>query len=210
MDLAESAALARIAPVLAAYGAAAVTPGASVIVVARTSLASGRYQGAQTALGVAFGTALYASASLFGLSTAVQAIPGLLRLVQVLGSLYLASMGLKLMWVRRTVALGDSGPARRGGAFTRGLFTNLSNPHTAVFFVGVFGVMLGPAVPRVERVTVLLAVVVMSFTWYTAVAIGLSNLRAQAFYARIGRGIDAAAGAIMLYFAVRIGFLSFL
>lgn len=203
---AESAALSRIVPVLAAYGAAAVTPGASVIVVARTSLASGRYRGAQTAMGVALGTALYASASLFGLSTIIREIPGLLRVVQGLGALYLASVGLRLIWVRPGVVL--AGPAAQGGpsgGFTRGLFTNLSNPHTMVFFVGVFGVMLGPSVPWTERVVVLVMVVAMSMSWYTAVALALSSPQAQGLYERAARGLDVVSGAIMLYFAARFG-----
>jgi threonine/homoserine/homoserine lactone efflux protein len=202
-------ALVRIIPVLAAYGAAAVTPGASVIVVARTSLASGRFRGAQTALGVALGTALYASASLFGLSTMVRAVPGLLRAVQVLGALYLAAMGLKLLFVRRGVTFAETrGSAGTTGAFARGLLTNLSNPHTVVFFVGVFGVMLQPSVPGAERMAVLLAVVTMSVSWYTAVALALSSPGAQRVYERAARALDALAGIIMLYFAARFGLLS--
>jgi len=196
-------ALSRILPVLVAYGAAAVTPGASVIVVARTSLAAGRYRGAQTALGVALGTTLYASASLFGLSTIVRAIPGLLRTVQVLGALYLAAVGLKLVVVRPGVVLAGAGAEGSRGAFVRGLLTNLSNPHTMVFFIGVFGAMLGPEIPGVERVELLAAVVGMSITWYSTVALALSSTRAQGLYERAARGIDAVAGAAMLYFAAR-------
>jgi threonine/homoserine/homoserine lactone efflux protein len=196
---------ARVLPVLLAYGAAAVTPGASVIVVARSSLAGGRGEGARTALGVALGTALYATASLFGLSALVAGAPGLLRVVSVGGGLYLGFVGLKLALLRPGARFDGAAAAdQRGGAFGRGLLTNLSNPHTVVFFLGIFGAMLGPGVPGAERAVVLSAVIAMSVTWYTSVALGLSSARAQALYERASRLIDLAAGAALVALSLKL------
>ena len=160
---------ARVLPVLLAYGAAAVTPGASVIVVARSSLAAGRGAGARTALGVALGTAIYATASLFGLSALVAGAPGALRALSLGGALYLGFVGLKLAVLRPGARFGGAagGEAHRSGAFARGLLTNVSNPHTVIFFLGIFGAMLGPEVPGAERALVLASVIAMSVTWYT-------------------------------------------
>ncbi len=197
----------RVLPVLAAYGAAAMTPGASVVVVAQTSLASGRFKGVLTAFGVALGTAIYAAASLFGLSALVFRVPFALRLVQIGGGIYLTWLGIRLLIGRSAPALGDepggTGGDGAGGAFGRGLLTNLSNPHTVIFFVGIFSTMLSPSVPTSARAVVLFAVVAMSVTWYTTVAVALSSPRAQGLYQRTGRVIDVVAGTVMVWFAAR-------
>ncbi len=191
----------RVLPVLAAYGAAAMTPGASVVVVAQTSLASGRFKGALTAFGVALGTAI------FGLSALVFRVPFALRLVQIGGGIYLTWLGVRLLVGRSAPALGDepggTGGDGAGGAFGRGLLTNLSNPHTVIFFVGIFSTMLSPSVPTSARAVVLFAVIAMSVTWYTTVAVALSSPWAQGLYQRTGRVIDVVAGTVMVWFAAR-------
>jgi amino acid exporter len=89
------------------------------------------------------------------------------------------------------------------GAFGRGLLTNLSNPHTVIFFVGIFSTMLSPSIPSGERAVVLFAVIAMSVTWYTTVAVALSSVRAQSLYGRTARAIDVVAGTVMVWFAAR-------
>lgn len=195
---------ARVLPVLLAYAAAAVTPGASVIVVARSSLAAGRGAGARTALGVALGTAVYATASLFGLSALVSRAPALLRAVSVGGALYLGWLGIELAALRAGASFSAAPRPGPVGGFSRGLLTNLSNPHTVIFFLGIFGALLGPAVPNAERALVLGSVVATSIAWYTTVALALSSARAQAWYERASRAIDLAAGLALIAVSAKL------
>jgi len=196
--------LGALLPVVTAYGAAVITPGVSTVVIARMSLAAGRSRGARTALGVATGTVLYASASLFGLAALVQRLPFLLKALQVGGALYLGWLGARLVLLRPGLELeGTAEGVRPQDAYVRGLMTNLSNPHTVLFFMGIFGTLLQPSTPAGERTAALLAVGSMSVTWYVGLALVLSDRRAQAGYQRAARGIDVLAGAIMLVFAAR-------
>ncbi|BDG09836.1 LysE family translocator [Anaeromyxobacter paludicola] len=196
---------ARIVPILVAYAAAAATPGASVIVVARSSLAAGRGAGARTALGVALGTAIYATASLFGISALVAGVPGALRALTVGGALYLGFVGAKLAVLRPGARFeAAAAPRPASGDFARGLLTNLSNPHTVIFFLGIFGAMLAPDVPAGERALVLGAVIAMSVAWYTTVALTLSTSRAQAVYERAARLVDLAAGTALVALSLKL------
>lgn len=196
---------ARLLPPLLAYGAAAVTPGASVLVVVRSSLAAGRARGASTALGVACGTAAYACAALFGLSELLLHVPKALLAVQLGGAAYLGWLGGRLALRRPAPDLAEVAVSHgTAGGFAQGLATNISNPHTVVFFASVFGASLEAATPATERLALWSCVVAMSVGWYGSVALLLSGHRARAGYLRVARALDIGAGLVMLGFALRL------
>jgi hypothetical protein len=43
----------------------------------------------------------------------------------------------------------------------------------------------------------------MSVSWYSAVAVAFSSVRAQGLYQRGARFLDIVAGAVMVWFALR-------
>ena len=203
MHALDGAMVGRVLPILAAYGAAAVTPGANTVVVARTSLAAGRLKGVLTAFGVALGTALYASASLFGLSAVIHQVPTAARVLQLCGAMYLGWIGVRLITVRPELFGAREVAGEPARTFRRGLLTNLSNPHGIIFFVSIFSAMLSESIPTRERAVVLFAVSSMSVSWYSAVAVAFSSVRAQGLYQRGARFLDIVAGAVMVWFALR-------
>ncbi|HCL4184092.1 TPA: LysE family translocator, partial [Pseudomonas aeruginosa] len=132
----------------AVFAVALVSPGPDVALVVRTSLHQGRRAGLASALGLACGILLHTTLVLTGVSLLLSRTPVLFAILQALGALYLAWLGVGALraWLRR----GDGQPGRLDGAlppsplgpWLRGVATNLFNPKALVFFIALLGSLI--------------------------------------------------------------------
>lgn len=97
----------------AVFAIALVSPGPDVALVVRTSLHQGRRAGLASALGLACGILLHTTLVLTGVSLLLSRTPVLFAILQALGALYLAWLGVGALraWLRR----GDGQPGRLDG-----------------------------------------------------------------------------------------------
>ena len=177
-----------------------LSPGPNFVLMVRTSLAHGAVAGLVTGLGMATGDAIYSGAGLLGMAALVreaQAAPTFLRL---LGGLYIAWLGVRLIRSPGPPASPDS-PAvrdlRRHRLFLAGLLTDLANPKTVVFFASIFAVVLGPDTPPGMHVALWATVVAVSVSWRALLAILFSRDAVRRFYGRCARWIDRACGGVL-------------
>ncbi|WP_458023268.1 LysE family translocator, partial [Pseudomonas aeruginosa] len=94
----------------AVFAVALVSPGPDVALVVRTSLHQGRRAGLASALGLACGILLHTTLVLTGVSLLLSRTPVLFAILQALGALYLAWLGVGALraWLWR----GDGQPGR--------------------------------------------------------------------------------------------------
>jgi threonine/homoserine/homoserine lactone efflux protein len=89
--------------------------------------------------------------------------------VDLVGGGYLAWLGAGLTSQRRFGGAwrdsGSTGSASPRAHFWRGLATDLANPKTVVFFVGIFAMAVTPATPGMVRAVMLLGIVLTSALW---------------------------------------------
>lgn len=148
------------------------------------------------------GAMLFAVAALLGLNAVLMAVPKLYGVMKLAGGIYLAYLGVRL-WQGAMLPLDvslDSSP--RLASDTRrhyflGLFTQVSNPKTAIVYASVFAAFL-PASPSLGFCALVCALVfVVEVGWYATIAMALSSERARATYLRCRTPIDRLSGAIM-------------
>ena len=89
----------------AVFAVALVSPGPDVALVVRTSLHQGRRAGLASALGLACGILLHTTLVLTGVSLLLSRTPVLFAILQALGALYLAWLGVGAL--RLAVKEGD-------------------------------------------------------------------------------------------------------
>ena len=94
-------------PVFAVFIPALILPGPDFVGVVRSSVTRGTTAGLLTTLGVSIGLGFYATLSLLGLSAILVEYQWLTWAVRVLGGLYLAWLGIKLLRGRRTRTATD-------------------------------------------------------------------------------------------------------
>ena len=200
-----------LGPQLATFAGVAVlvivTPGQDTALTIRNTLAWGRGGGVSTALGVSLGQCVWALATSGGLAALLVASEPAFLAVRVVGSAYLVFLGLQAL-VAAVRGSGTSGRAvarsprsKRSLAFRRGLLSNLGNPKMAVFFTS----LLPQFATSFSGLLMLgLAFAGMTLVWLTAYAFAVARAGDVLRRPRIRRIIDAAVGAVLIVFGVRL------
>ena len=136
-------ALSVLVPVFAVFIPALILPGPDFVGVVRSSVTRGTAAGLLTTLGVSIGLGFYATLSLLGLSAILVEYQWLTWAVRVLGGLYLAWLGIKLLRARPAapgsdIAAGGLSGEVRGNSLLFGFLVTLTNPKAIVLFASVF------------------------------------------------------------------------
>ena len=195
------------ATVLGIWVVTVVTPGPNFLATVHATLAGARRSGLLVAAGIAVGTALWGTASLFGLGIVFKAAGGLYDAVKIAGAAYLVYVGARLLLsARRTGAEPrPSGPAVSGlRAFRHGLVTDLSNPKAAAFFTSLFAVAVPPSAPLWFDGMLVASVTAVAGGWYSLCALAMAADPVVAFYRRIARGVSAVAGVVFIGLGLRL------
>lgn len=202
--------LISIGTVLGALTLGTLSPGPSFVFVARTAVAKSRRDGIAAALGMGVGGVIFTMLALLGLQAVIAAVPWLFTTLKVIGALYLVYLGV-CAWraAREPVALDGNDPAMKGatgGSFRRGLFTQLSNPKTAVVYGSVFAALLPGATPGWVGLVLVVLIFAIEAGWYAFVAVTLSAESPRAVYLRAKTTIDRTAGGVMTLLGAKLLF----
>ena len=189
-----------------AIGIGAASPGPSFVMVARTAVSQGRPHGLLAAAGIGTGGLVFAVLALLGLHSVLSLSPMLYLALKLAGGLYLAWLGWRIWRGARQPLCIDSAetapPARR--AFVTGLFTQLSNPKTAIVYTSVFAAFL-PAQPDLTfKLLTALAVLLVETAWYALAAWALSAPLPRQAYLRGKTWVDRAAGGVMMALGLKL------
>ncbi len=185
----------------------AVSPGPSLVVVVRHSLAGSRLQGAACALSHATGVGLYALLTVLGLAVVVANHPRLYLALATGGGLYLAWLGVQAL---RTSTRPDPSSVEVDDmngwptAARDGFAIALLNPKITLFFLALFSQFVGPNPGVLEAIVLPLTAMGVDAAWYLLVALTLSGsgvlegLRHGKGFSRImGTALLAVAGWMM-------------
>lgn len=194
--------------VAAIWGVAVVTPGPNVLVLARVAAVRGRAEAWWAVGGVALGTSLWGLSGFFGVHAMFVFAPWLYEVLTLVGAAYLVVMGVRIIrgsfapGAARAVAAGPL--AGRGAAFRLGLFTCLSNPKSALFVGSLFAALMPQGGALADGLAAVAEMVAISLAWYAVVVALLTTRRAAAWFARMARWIDRAAGAVFVGFGAAL------
>ena len=196
---------------------AVISPGPSLLVVARSAIAGSRAQGTRVAFGLGLGTLVWSLAALFGLSVLFALAPWLYTGMKIAGAAFLLYIAF-MMWrhAREPIAIDGALADTDGGApglakgplaaVRLGLLTQLANPKVAVFFGSIFVTLL-PADPSPGVQAAVIAIVcVNEVGWYTAVAYAFAVARLRRGYAHAKTWIDRTCGGFLALLGVRLVF----
>ena len=111
----------------------AITPGPGIFYVLTRTLAGGRREGVLSALGTLLGGMVHVIAAGAGLSAVLAASATAFSTVKLAGAAYLVWIGIGLIRSRNEEVAVDVRP--KAGAFRQGIWTEVLNPKTALFFL---------------------------------------------------------------------------
>jgi threonine/homoserine/homoserine lactone efflux protein len=182
----------------------AVSPGPATAMVIQSAARGGRSYAVRAMLGDAAGLALWAVASMLGVSALVVASEAAFTALKVVGAIVLIAYGVAaIRRAQRHERAAPREPRGQRGAFRMGLLTALSNPKVGLFYVALLPQFV-PAGQAVLPATLLLAGIQISLScaWYFVIASAVGRAR-QAFVRRRAQ-IQAAGGAVMIGFGLKV------
>ena len=197
----------QLGTIALAIAVGAMSPGASFLLATRVALSSSFSASLGVAIGLGAGAMVFALIALSGLHAVLTMIPALHNILKVLGGGYLIASAVKMLRQK---------PPARGKpsaisaltfrqAFISGLFTQLSNPNTAIVFASLFTPLLDHHLSTTLYFMVPGMTFFIDFFWFIFVALILSRATFRRFYLsskvmidRLGAGLLGLLGLKIL------------
>jgi threonine/homoserine/homoserine lactone efflux protein len=123
----------------------AITPGPGIFYVLARSLAGGRREGILSSLGTFVGGLLHVMAAALGISAILAASAVAFHTVKYAGAAYLVWLGTRMIRSRNAEMVVSASQPAPAGAFRQGIFTEVLNPKTALFFLSFIPQFIAPA-----------------------------------------------------------------
>jgi threonine/homoserine/homoserine lactone efflux protein len=197
-------ALGMLAAVGGLWLVAVVTPGPNALLVARLAVVRGRGAGLGAVGGIGLGTLAWSLSGFFGVQLLFLAAPLLYRGLMIAGAVWLVWLGARLVAGSFATRPSPGAALGRARGFRAGLLTSLSNPKSMLLVGSLFAAVMPHGAPWPLGLAAVAEMVAISVGWYGAVVLLLSAPRAAAVYARAGRWLDRAAGAIFIGFGLAV------
>jgi threonine/homoserine/homoserine lactone efflux protein len=203
----------------AAYGAflafaivLVLVPGPDFAVVTKNTLAAGRWRGGWAAAGVACSNAVQGAAAAAGLGALIVRMQPLFEAVKWAGAAYLVYLGVQSL---RSAARGQyppldatGGASRTGDAalagWRQGFLSNITNPKVLVFYLAVLPQFLPAGAGLAVLLAFALSHALLSLGYLLLLTLALQRARLLLERRRVRRTLDAATGAVLLGFSVRL------
>jgi threonine efflux protein len=178
-----------------------------MLLVSRTAIASGRANGFAVIAGICASGAIWVTSSALGLKALFALSPVLHDVVATAGALYLIWLGVKLLRAKRSIDTVEDVarmPEPIRSSFVKGFVANITNPKTLVYFSSVFGAFLPAGATASTIIAVVLITWFCNHVWYGSLTLLLSSATARRFYSKLGVVVDRVAGAVMVFFGLRL------
>ena len=185
----------------------AMSPGPSLAVVLKNTLAGGRSEGVKTALAHGFGVGIYAFATAAGLAALLTGSPVAFMIVQWLGAFFLAYLGLKALFGKSGLAEAsqvETDSSYSGNGLRSGFLTAFLNPKLAIFFAALFSQFVSAQAQFGEKMIMALTAALIDASWYLLVVLVLSHSRVLGVLRGKAGQLDKLFGLLLVLLAVRM------
>lgn len=199
--------------ICALHFVAQLSPGPDIILIAKSSALTTRRNTIHIIAGISLGIVLWVVLTLLGFTVLVEQFPWIQQVLMLIGGLFLAKMGWAMLSgglrsLKQSSALEDvqAQSSAQKNYFLLGLFTNLSNPKTLIYFSSVFSLALSSSASDYLKAQLAVIIPLQTFLTFVLLMLLLSQPKIKAVYQRSGSYIDILSGALFLIFALWLGY----
>ncbi|WP_017379082.1 LysE family translocator [Paenisporosarcina sp. TG-14] len=123
-----------------------LTPGSDTMYIISRSISQGTKTGVYSALGITSGSIIHTLLAAFGLSIILMNSIFLFNTVKIVGAVYLAFLGIKMILARKTTAPEPKQVQvmLHRKIFLQGMIVNVTNPKVALFFIAFIPQFISP------------------------------------------------------------------
>ncbi|MCG2607474.1 LysE family transporter [Acinetobacter sp. SM34] len=196
--------------ICALHFVAQLSPGPDVLLIAKSSASTSRANTLKIILGISLGIVAWVVLTLLGFTVLMEQFPWIQQVLMLVGGLFLARMGWAMLNgglknLQQATRLDDNAPSGTADAknyVLQGLFTNLSNPKTLIYFSSVFSLALSSSASTHLKTQLAIIIPIQTFLVFTLLMLILSMPKIKTAYQRSGSYIDVISGGLFLIFAI--------
>lgn len=186
-----------------------LTPGQDTLYILGRSIAQGRGAGVAAALGISTGSLVHTMAAALGLSAVLAASSSAFWVVKLAGASYLAWLGARMLFARRSPAAcpGVFAAVNFGTAYRQGILTNVLNPKVALFFLAFLPQFIAADSPHKFTAFLVLGLsfIITGTLWCLALACFAARLGHQLRSSSTAADLlNRAAGALFIALGVKL------
>ena len=182
----------------------AMSPGPSLAVIIRNSITYNRIAGIFSSVGHGLGIGLYATIAVVGLGVIIQTYVNLFVIIQVIGSIFLAGLGLIFIFKSNNKVEIDQ-PTVNTNSFLQGFLIAFLNPKILIWFIAIYSHFIRSEADNLEKTILISTAAIIDTVWYTIVSILVTGYGFKSFLDKKKSSIQKLMG--MLLIIISLGLL---
>ena len=184
----------------------AMSPGPSLAVVIRNSLTYNRIAGISCAVGHGLGMSLYASFVIIGLGIILQTYLNLFFIIQIIGSIFLASLGLLFIIKSNTKieTKETNNNIVNANSFLQGFLIAIFNPKILIWFTAIYSHFIRVEADFFEKTILVSTASIIDALWYSLVAILVTGFNFKNFIEKNNSKIQKLMGMLLIIISISL------
>jgi len=185
----------------------ALSPGPSLAIVIKNTLAGGTPQGYATAISHGLGVALYAAITATGIAVVIVQSPLIFSIIQYSGAVFLLYLGIKSLLSKKVnQVFSDDGVPENElvNGWRDGFLIAFLNPKLAIFFLALFSQFLTGDASSEQKIIMTATVGSIDALWYCLVTFTLSRGNIINKLRTNSHVIDKVTGSFLILLAARV------
>jgi threonine efflux protein len=183
-----------------------VTPGPDMVLVLRNTVVTGRRAGLHTSLGVLTGNLVHITYSVLGIGWLISRSIVAFEVLRYAAAVYLIYLGVSsLRSGQTTVETGDAVGLRSDRYwFAQGFVNNVLNPKGALFYFGVFTMVITPATPASATLVLIASMLLVSTSFWLVFIWTLDRPTVRGLIERSRVKVNRILGGLLVLLGVRL------
>lgn len=187
---------------------AVMSPGPDFALISRNSLVYSRKTGIYSAIGLALGILVHVTYSLVGIGFIISRSIVLFSAIKFAGAAYLVYIGYKSLKSKPKMlsknCLQEKKDMDKFAAIRAGFLTNALNPKVTLFFLSLFTQVISPETPLPIQIFYGIEMSLMTFVWFSLVALVLSHSLIQEKFASVHHHVEKFFGVILIALGIKV------
>jgi len=188
---------------------AQLSPGPDILLIAKSAASTTRQNALKIIAGISAGSGVWEVLTLAGFTVLIDQFRWIQHALMLLGGIFLAKMGWAMLKggvhsFKNGHQTDDdtNGQVQAKNYFMLGLWTNLSNPKTLIYFSSVFSLALSSSASDYLKAQLAVIIPLQTFITFTLLMLLISQPKIKILYQRSGSYIDMMSGGLFLLFAL--------
>jgi len=189
-----------------------ITPGPAVLYIVTQSLSQGAKAGVYSSLGIGIGGLIHVVAAALGLSAILAASATAFTFVKLLGAAYLIYLGIQKIrhaQITPSETSDETTSKSMRQLFIQGVWVNILNPKTALFFLAFCPQFINPTTGSAEIQMLILGALFLMLALTTDMLFALFAGKIHPFFSKgqqNARRLNVVAGSIYILLGIAAAF----